>query len=556
MTIKTLPLPLTLLLAAALPAAAADEACFTRFAYSGEDEYYAQNRLTSPHEFFNPVIPGWASDPSVCRVDSTYYLVTSTFGYFPGVPLYVSHDLVNWQLAGNILDRPSQLPCLQGQSLDRGGIYAPTIRYNRFNKTFYMITTDVGKGNFYVTARNPLGPWSDPVWLPDVDGIDPSFFFDDDGKAYIIHKEETAGKPKWNNHRSILIIRFDTERGTTVGPNIPFCEEGVGPEERLARDEGPHLYKVDGRYYVLCAEGGTSVFHSEVCYQADSVLGPYRRWPRNPMLTQRLLNDRRTNKVACAGHADLVQTPEGEWWAVFLATRPVNNGFENLGRETFLMPVKWSRDGFPYITQEKDTVPMRLTRARSVRQAGSEQGNFVWTDDFSASRLRPEWLMLWGDASAWYRLHKGLRLKCAPNTLGQSVTPAYVGRRLQHHRFSVEADMEFEPGTHTSAGLMLVKNGTRQYYLARNAAGMTLLRCNKGRREPLGSLALPREARRVQLRVVADGTTFAFFVRTGGGAWQPVAEGVDASFLSTRSAGGFTGTTIGMYAETADAPAR
>lgn len=541
---------LILSLVVAMPSAAADEARFTRFVYSGEDHYYAHNRLDSPHEFFNPVIPGWASDPSICRVDSTYYLVTSTFGYFPGVPLYVSHDLVNWRLAGNILDRPSQLAFLQGQSLDRGGIYAPTIRYNPSDKTFYMITTDVGRGNFYVTARDPLGPWSDPVWLPAVDGIDPSFFFDDDGSAYIIHKEETAGKPKWSNHRSIRIIRFDTGRGVTVGPDMPFREEGVGPEERLPRDEGPHIYKIGGHYYVLCAEGGTSVNHSEVCYRADSVTGPYRRWPRNPMLTQRLLADRRTNKVACAGHADLVQTPRGDWWAVFLATRPVNDGFENLGRETFLMPVSWSRDGFPYITQEKDTVPLKLAHAGIARRGGEGLGNFVWTDDFGAPRLRPEWLMLWGDASPWYRLRGGLRLRCAPNTLGQSVTPAYVGRRLQHHRFSVEADMEFAPEAGKSAGLMMVKNGARQYYLARHARGMALLRCNKGRRESLGSVGLPVEARRVRMRVVADGTTFSFYVSAGGGPWRTVAEGVDASFLATRSAGGFTGTTIGMYAET------
>lgn len=538
-----------MLFAAITAWAGGNHATFSRFAYTGDDTYYAENPLTSPHEFFNPIIPGWASDPSVCRVDSDYWLVTSTFGYYPGVPLYHSRDLVNWRLERNILDRPSQLEYLKGQSLDRGGIYAPTIRYNPNNKTYYMITTDVGHGNFYVTAKDPLGEWSDPVWLPDVDGIDPSFFFDDNGKSYIIHKEDTEGKPKWSNHRSILIIEFDTTTGTTVGKNVPFLEEGVGPEEHLARDEGPHLYKINGKYYVVCAEGGTSVNHSAVCYRADNVMGPYRRWSRNPMLTQRLLNERRTNPVACAGHADLVETPEGEWWAVFLATRPVNNGFENLGRETFLMPVKWSKDGFPYITQEKDTVPMRLTRGRATRGTDVTFGNFSWTDDFKAKTLRPEWLSLWGDASAFYKLsRKGLELQCHPYTFAKAQTPAYIGRRLQHHRFSVEADMDFLPTATSSAGLMLVKNNDRQYYLSRNATGVTLWKCGKGKRESLGSVGIPADVRKITLRTTSDGKNFVFSVNDGNG-WKDVATNVDAGFLSTRFSGGFTGTTVGMYAE-------
>lgn len=525
-----------------------NEAKFTRFTYSGQDSYYDENPLRNPHEFFNPIIPGWASDPSICRVDSDYYLVTSTFGYFPGVPLYTSHDLVNWRLMGNVLDRPSQLTYLQGQSLDHGGIYAATIRYNPYNKTYYVITTDVGKGNFYVTAKSPVGPWSDPVWLPDVDGIDPSLFFDDDGKSYIIHKEDVTGKPKWSNHRSIQIIRFDTTTGQTVGQNVSFNEEGVGPEEHLGRDEGPHIYKINGKYYVICAEGGTSVNHSAVCYRADSVFGPYQRWSRNPMLTQRMLNERRTNPVACAGHADMIETPEGEWWAVFLATRPVNNGFENLGRETFIMPVKWSKDGFPYMTQEKDTVPMRLTREHATRDNNVTFGNFTWTDDFTGKKLRPEWLMLWGDASAYYKTGKsGLRLQCRPYTFKEAVTPAYIGRRLQHHRFTVEADMEFTPNETSSAGLMLVKNGARQYYLGRNSKGITLWQIKNGKRQAMGFAALPAKDKKLTMRVASNGTVFSFSVQHDG-QWLNVADNVDASFLSSR-AGGFTGTTIGMYAE-------
>ncbi len=547
MRLKTIYLLLLLFLPIV---SSAQSALFRHFTYTGQDSYYAQNPLTNAHEFFNPILPGWYSDPSICRVNNDYYLVTSTFGYFPGVPLFHSTDLINWRQIGNVLDRPSQLAHLQGQSLDRGGIYAPTIRYNAHNHTFYMITTDVGKGNFYVTTTNPFGPWSDPVYLPDVDGIDPSFFFDDDGKAYIVHKEDTQGKPKWSNYRSIKIIRFDVSSGKTFGRNEFFSEEGVGPEEHLGRDEGPHLYKINGKYYLICAEGGTGAFHSEVCYRADSVFGPYTRWSRNPMLTQRLLKENRSNPVACSGHVDMVQTPEGEWWGVFLATRPVNNGFENLGRETFLMPVKWSKDGFPYMTQEKDTVPMRLCMQNVVRGATPTFGNFTWTDDFSGPKLKPEWLMLWGDASPFFTLNNGLRLQCRPNTLAKSITPAYVGRRLQHHNFTVEVDMSFTPTSNTAAGLMLLKNEDRQYYLCRTVDGVTLYRTNHGVMTPMGAaLKLKPSVKNLKFRVVSSGTKFSFFASFSGSEFCQVGNDVDASYLSTRSSGGFTGTIIGMFAE-------
>lgn len=547
MRLKYLLLPL---LVAIHTNISAQTALFTNFTYTGQDTYYNETPLQNEHQFYNPILPGWYSDPSICRVGNDYYLVASTFGYFPGVPIFHSTDLVNWRQIGNVLDRPSQLAHLSGQSLDRGGIYAPTIRFNQHNKTFYMITTDVGWGNFYVTAKNPAGPWSDPTLLPDVDGIDPSFFFDDDGQAYIVHKEDTEGKPKWSNHRCIQIIRFDVASGQTVGPNVPFNEEGVGPEEHLGRDEGPHLYKINGKYYLLCAEGGTGNFHSEVCYRADSVFGPYTRWSRNPMLTQRLLNERRSNPVTCAGHVDMVDTPEGEWWGVFLASRPVNNGFENLGRETFIMPVKWSKDGFPYMTQEKDTVPLILSRNNAERGTDVTFGNFTWTDDFTSPKLRPEWMTLWGDATAFYKLDKGLHLMCKPNTLTKAKTPAYVGRRLQHHKFTVEVSMQFKPTSNTRAGLMIVKNGDKQYYLCRDVDGINLFRMSHGKATAMGpGLKLGAKEKNLRLRVVSTGTKFAFFVSTNGSKWLKVGDDVDAGYLSTRYSGGFTGTTIGMFAE-------
>lgn len=528
---------------------------FSSFSYIGNDDYYAKRPLQSPSEFYNPILPGWYSDPSICRVDSDYYMVTSTFGYFPGIPVFHSRDLVNWEQTGNVIDRDSQMT-FTGESLDKGGIYAPQITYDSASGLYYVISTDCtgihGGRHFFVTSRNPAEGWSDPTWLDAIDGIDPSLFFDDDGSAYIAYKEDTTGQPKWSNHRAIRIIRFDPATGQTVGDPVKFNEEGVGPEERLARDEGPHIYKVNGKYYIVCAEGGTGNFHSAVCYKADNVFGPYTRWSRNPMLTQRLLKDSRSNAVTCTGHADIVQTPEGEWWAVFLGCRPCKEGYQHLGRETFMMPVHWSKDGFPYVTQEKDTVPMVLERKGTTRGGSMLSGNFTWSDDFSGKTLRPEWMSLRASAASHYKLgKKGLELTPSTELSTGKGTPAYIGRRMQHHKFTVTTTMEFIPTTDRErAGLLLLKNEGRQYFMALGKEGLTLRRIGaKGETDILATKATNPNARSLDLKVESTGTAYNFLYRlTGSGQWQILAQGIDASWLSDR-AGGFTGTTIGPYAE-------
>ena len=539
-----------MLIAGALSTGAANTATFTSFSYTGNEDYYRENPLTSPDQTYNPILPGWYSDPSICRVGPDYYLVTSTFGYYPGVPIFHSTDLVNWEQIGNVLDRPSQAD-FSGQSIDKGGIYAPQISYNPATGTYYMITTDYGDGrgkHFYVTTSDPRRGWSDPVWIEGIDGIDPSLFFDEDGKTYIIYKEDTTGQPKWSNFRAIRIAEFDPAAGKVVGEKHKFLEEGVGPEEKLGRDEGPHIYKVDGKYILICAEGGTGIFHSEVCYKADSIFGPYTRWSRNPMLTQRELKPGRTNPVTCSGHVDMFQTPEGEWYGVFLGCRPIKNDAQSLGRETFIMPVHWSRDGFPYITQEKDTVPMTVTVPGAVRRADSPIGNFTWTDDFSSEKLRPEWMSLRGPADHLYKLGKGLELTPSKELATGKGTPAYIGRRMQHHKFDASVALDFHPKAEGErAGLLIFKNEGRQYFMALGRDGLTLRKIGKGKAETVAQKDV--KGGRLELKIVSNGPTYDFLYRRAGTKeWQTLATGVDAAWTSD-SAGGFTGTTFGPYAE-------
>ena len=523
------------------------------FAYQGQDDYYSNTKLPTSSSIFNPILPGFYSDPSICRVDSDYYLVTSTFCYYPGVPIFHSRDLVNWKQIGNVLNRPSQLFGLKGQPLGTGGIYAPHISYNPKNKLFYMITTDVGRGHFYVTTSDPQqNIWSDPVWLPEIDGIDPSFFFDEDGSAYIVHKEDVTGQPKWSNHRAIRIIRFNTETGKTFGEDEKFREVGVGREEHLGRDEGPHLYKVDGKYYLICAEGGTGMFHSEVVYKADSVMGPYTRWSRNPMLTQRELKPSRTNPITCTGHLDLVQTPQGKWYGVFLGVRPDKNGVESMGRETYLMPVKWSADGFPYVTQEKDTIPLVLDVPGTTRGSEVIFGNVAFTDDFKQSQLRPEWMSLRGSIDSLCTIDKsGLTMKASNTTTMQKGTPAYLGHRIRNRKFETTMSLQLSLLHKAWGGLMIFKSETRQYFVATDGTTLRLLRIDKNNAETLAKADCTSAS--LEIKTVCNGASYAFYYRTAQlQDWTLLTDGIDAAYTSSVT-GGFTGTTLGPCVMTKDA---
>ena len=459
-----------------LPAIGKSVALFDYFSYKGNDDFYISNPLSGEDYFYNPILPGWYSDPSVCtNGEGDYFLVTSTFTYFPGVPIFHSKDLVNWKQIGHVLNRASQLVNMEGQKVS-GGIFAPAISYNPHNKTYYMVTTNVGAGNFFVKTQDPFGEWSEPIMLPEVGGIDPSFFFDEDGKAYIVNNDEAPdNKPEYSGHRTIRIQEFDVKTDKTIGPRKILVNKGAQPADKPIWIEGPHLYKINGKYFLMSAEGGTGNWHSEVIFRGDSPMGKFLPWKNNPILTQRHLNSDRPNSVTCAGHADLIQTKEGDWWAVFLACRPINNQFENLGRETFMMPVKWSEDGFPYMTQGDDLVPMIVKREGAKRDTTVTYGNFELIENFDSSVLDMRWMTLRTSASELYSLTETpgyLTLKCADISATEKNTPAFVCRRLQHHKFECATRMLFNPSDDKeTAGMLLFKDETHQYFFCLNKVG-------------------------------------------------------------------------------------
>ncbi len=548
---RFLPALAVCLLAACKPAPHEGVAVFEGFAYEGRDAFYTEHPLPGPDAAYNPILPGWYSDPSICtNGEGDYFLVTSTFSYFPGVPIFHSRDLMNWKQIGHVLDRPSQLRNLDRQHTS-GGIYAPDIQYNPRNKTYYMITTNVGDGNFVVKTQDPFGPWSDPILLPQVQGIDPSLLFDDDGRAWIVNNDDApGGKPEYDGHRTIRIVEYDVERDCTIGERKVIVDKGANPADKPIWIEGPHLYKIDGKYYLMCAEGGTEERHSEVIFRADSPMGEYKPWKGNPILTQRHLAADRDNPVTCTGHADLVKTPEGEWWGVFLGCRPLRGGFENLGRESFLMPVRWSDDGFPYFLQGDETVPMTVRRSGVTVGENPTFGNFKVEDSFDGDKLGLEWMTLRGPADGLYSLKDGnLTLKCSPASATRFETPALLLRRLQHHAFTASTRMRFVPEGTEAAGMLLYKDERHQYFmkvcLLDGAPVIALERTGQN----IFCKPLPKRFDSVDLTVSSpDGLTFRFDYAVDGGAPQTLAGGVDASWLSTAVASGFTGTTIGLYA--------
>lgn len=538
-----------------LPESGNQTAYFDNFVYEGDDDFYKANPLPDDRSFYNPILQGWASDPSVCtNGEGDYYLVTSTFVYFPGVPIYHSRDLVNWRQIGYVLDRESQLRNTEGQHVS-GGIFAPAISYNPHNKTYYMVTTNVGAGNFFVKATDPAGPWSEPIMLPEVGGIDPSFFFDEDGRAYIVNNDEPSYPAEYPGHRSIRIREFDVATDRTVGDWKVLVDKGVNPAEKPIWIEGPHMYKINGRYFLMDAEGGTSTWHSEVIFASDSPWGPFVPYEHNPILTQRHLDPNRPAPVTCAGHADLIQAKEGDWWAVFLACRPIDGRFENLGRETFILPVSWTDDGFPVILEGDATVDLIVRREAATPAPDKLQGNYGYRTDFDEPQLGFEWMSLRKGLGSLCSLTEEpgyLALRCSDAKASERRTPAMCCYRMQHHKFTASTDVVFDASTpDEAAGMLLFKDENHHYFFAISGIGaersISVLKFgNMGRSETLATAPLARG--KVRLKVVSDGLTYGFAYSVDGGKESTLCSGVEADYLSTAVAGGFTGSVIGLYA--------
>ncbi len=493
----------------------------------------------------NPILPGFYPDPSICRVGEDYYLVNSTFNYFPGVPIFHSRDLVHWKQIGNVLDRREQIDLTDTGST--GGIYAPTIRYHE--GTFYMITTNVSHGgNFIVTAKNPAGPWSDPVFIGS-DGIDPSLFFDDDGKCYYTGTKERREGHKYFGDNEIYVQELDLTTLSLIGESYPIWH---GAMKDVEWPEGPHLYKKYGRYYLMIAEGGTDYEHSVTIAVGDSLKEPFTGYRCNPILTHRHLG--RDYPIVNVGHGDLVETQNGETYMVVLASRPYGGYYRNLGRETFLVPVTWE-NGWPVVnkgiglvesTVEAPNLPESLIDSVPDRE------------DFEGERLPFHFLYLRNPNPENYSLsaRKGyLRMKLAPDRMSERTNPTYIGVRQSGMSYQLETRMDFTPkSSEEEAGLVLLQSNLYHYRfvctLIEGKKAIRVVRCFDGKEQVIGGVACENPdstSESLILRITTNQQVLLFSYSPDGEHFIAVKSGVDATMLSTDVAGGFVGTTMGLY---------
>jgi len=483
-----------------------------------------------PRTFSNPIIPGFYPDPSVCRVGDDYYLVTSSFEYFPGVPIFHSKDLVHWEQIGYCLTRKSQLPLEKIRA--SGGIYAPTLRYN--SGTFYMVTTNVdGGGNFYVTAKNPTGPWSEPVWL-DKGGMDPSLFFDDDGTVYYTRHEGMGDGYIAQGTLNLETGKLDGELKKIWGGT-----GGVWPE-------GPHLYKINGKYFLMIAEGGTSYDHMVTIARSDSPWGPFESNPDNPILTHR---NRPGHPIQALGHADIVETPDG-WWLVCLGIRPQGGYFHHLGRETFLAPVTWNDNNWPMVNKN-GTLELTLPAPKLPQYPFKEP---PVRDEFDKAEPALPWNFVRnpydGDVSLAARAGY-LRLNGSAVTLNDQDSPAFVGRRQTYLACRAAARLDFNPkAENEEAGLVVRGNEKNHYDIGLTVRqGKRKVFCRKildGKiTETVEYLDIADEP--VTLSIMAFPLSYKFYCQSHDGKLMCLGEGRTQD-LSSEKIGGFTGVYFGMYA--------
>ena len=508
----------------------------------------------------NPILSGFYPDPSVLKVGSDYYLINSTFAYFPGIPVFHSKDLKNWKQIGNVINRPSQMNFM-GHRMTRG-LFAPAIDYH--NGTYYVTCTLIDKGgNFVVTSKDPAGPWSDPIFIPEARGIDPSLFFDGD-KAYILYNSDAPdNKPQYSGHRTIRMYEFHPVAKKVVGEEKILVNGGVDISKKPVWIEAPHILKRDDWYYLYAAEGGTSVNHSEVVLRSKSVWGPYVPYENNPILTQRDLAPDRKDPITSAGHAQLVEGPDGKTYAIFLAVRPYKDNYYNTGRETFITPVEW-KEGWPVASP--DSKELKYTYSANFKEvkqnnARPQSGNFEYTITFE-KELDPALLFLRTCDSSSFSLSKksGLTLKLKPETCMELGNPSFIGKRQQHLYCRAETALSFSTTSgDEKAGLIIFQDEKHFYYLCQSVdEGKPVVQLFAGNAENtmtlLTQIPLSTKEKQLYLRIDAKGENYDFYYATKPNRWALMKENVDGKFLSTQVAGGFIGCVFGMYTTSSGRP--
>lgn len=535
---------------------------FSKVIYQGDDQLYKKYPLKAG-EFYSPILQGCYPDPAITRKGDDFYMVCSSFAMFPGVPIFHSKDLVNWTDLGGVLNNVNEFnPHDTGISQ---GVYAPGITYNKHNDTFYMIVTAFsgGLGNIIVKTKDPMKGWGSPIKLA-FNGIDPCIFFDDNGKGYIVHNDAPdQGKELYQGHRVIKVWEYDVANDKVIpGTDKIIVDGGVDLSKKPIWIEAPHLYKKDGHYYLMCAEGGTGDNHSEVIFISDSPTGPFKPASNNPILTQRYFPQDRADKVDWAGHADLVLGPGNKYYGVFLGIRPNEKDRVNAGRETFMLPVDWSGT-FPVF--ENGLVPMApklkmpagVTENKTGKDGFFPNGNFTFEENFTSNKLDYRWIGLRGPRENFISVtKKGLEINPFAVNIKELKPTSTLFYRQQHNAFSFATTIDYKPVSEKDlAGIVCLQNEKFNYVFGITKKGndtyILLERTEKGASKIIASTKIDIK-KPVRLQVKANGDSYEFSYATNGTDFENVGGAVSGDILSTNVAGGFTGALVGLYATAAN----
>lgn len=478
-------------------------------------------------KYNNPVIKGFYPDPSICKVDDTYYLVCSSFQYFPGVPLFESKDLLNWTQIGHCLTRKSQIRLeTVGSS---GGVFAPTIRYN--NGRFYMTTTnDTTRQNFYIWTDDIYGEWSEPI-IVDQGGIDPDLYFED-GKAFFMSNgtdDEGIG--------GIVQCEIDIETGRKKTPSRSIWQGSGG---RYL--ESPHLYKINGYYYLMASEGGTEYGHMVTYARGDSPSGPFEPYAKNPVLTNRNLGGYELQGV---GHGDLIQDQEGNWWIFHLGFRQSGQWltYHHLGREVFLTPVNFDEEGWFTAGHEGTTLMSFDTDRISDIVIQQEKKSYT----FENTDWNLDWCYLRHPKTENYLLEQGnLKLKGTEVTLDVPASPTFIGLRQKDFDATISVDVRLTNG---EAGITIYMDEQHHYDLAirKEQSGYKVIeRLNIGDIKSVENEVELGSDHHATLVIQASHERYSFLIHADG---KDILLGTaQTKYLSSEVAGGFTGVLIGLYA--------
>lgn len=514
----------------------------------------------------NPIIPGYYPDPTICRVGDDFYLACSSFEMNPGIPIFHSKDLAHWEQIGNAMTMENGFHMEKNTLV--GGVMAPTLRYH--NGVFYIINTNFSdKGNYIITAENPAGPWSEPHWLTDVPGIDASIFFDHDGQAYIMGTGNVWDNGAGVKERGIWLAKYDMEKFCMAGEPVTIFNSAL----RVGSSpEAPHLYHIGEYYYLVIAEGGTEHYHAVMVARSKEIFGFYEGNPANPVMTHRHMGF--TSPIINVGHADLIDLPDGRWYAVMLASRLIDKKYKNLGRETFICPVVWERD-WPLFSPETGKVEWEYESPDSL--SWTEEGTKKTRYDFDTDELEPEWVSLGTPYEPFHSIQDSkLSIRCIRQKLVEELKPMSMDGELQYDQYvamwaqrqcaihtTIACRMTFTPENDESAGLAIVQAMNHQIHLERaQEDGKQVVRLvmytadfscppyfpgfeSETHRTVLAQTEW--EEKDIVLEIEMDGESFTFRYGTSKDEMH-VLRTADGGMINPEKVGCMTGTVMGMFA--------